>query len=1087
MSKKLFVLLTFFVMLSLVFANVAFADIIEVGIADDNDDAEQHLIDNPRMDIGSSDLEIPYEDGGVPPTDLQAVGVRYVVNIESGSMITSATLTLQADKAEKDGTLEPVNVVIRGELSPDAAQFGNDTNNITDRPTTAASVLWSIPPYTEIGQREQSPDLSAIIQEIIDQDGWAAGNGLVLIISDDPDNPSTGLRETEAGPGDDSVLLTVEFSFEGASAPSPANAEVDVKAAPVLTWSADETAFQHDLYLGTDADLVAAGDASVLMGSLAEARYEVDVNFPLERGITYYWKVDVSTGTSRASELHPGNVWNFRVADINTESWLTAAAADSPAFLETFVEDDLYDIGALSGDITYEFVVISNPDEQEASMALIGRRGFGDTEAGLKYEQWNNTGTYGATLFGVVDLDYGVPTSPGEHTVLTFLSSEASNTTALYINGALAGSVDSAITLSGLVGIGYGASGEDMSGAFDNFDGTIFGVAIYDEALSDEQIAAHADAYFNPVTDIVPVNPGTEGLVAYYAFENDVNDISGNGNDGTIVGDPVFVDGPTGFGTAMEFDGDGDYVDVGNDPNLDITGDITLACWIKVDVFDKNWQAIVTHGDNSWRVHRSGSSNNIAFGSNGLTPAGDLTGSTDVSTGAWFHVAAVYDGAQKLVYIDGALDASADTTGNIDSSTYNVNIGENNQQTGRHFAGLIDEVMIYNRALSDLEVMYLAGKRVAPVDPGSDGLLAFWPGDEGAGAVVADASGNGRDGTFVNGDPAWVEGVNGTAVELVAPTLIEIQPLNMELSGATMAGWIKPNGPQNDWASIIMTRPPASGFNIIAPSGFQLAYHWNDTDTSWGFRGNDFIAEDDWTFAAVTIAPDKATFYVNGEQGSVNEVSHDPIMWDANIYLGGDFTYADTDRKMNGALDEVVMYDRALSAGEIRYLAGARAMDDVLGPDVTGLGDVVQGVPNDGDWPGNEHPALAIDDDPTTKYLHRKGGSMATGIQIEPASGPSIVTGLTFTTANDDYGRDPITFELSGSNESIEGPYELIASGDIVDFAQEELWPRFTMNATPIMFENTVAYTYYQIVFPTLRTAAPLMQIAEVELRVSKF
>ncbi|MBA7670332.1 hypothetical protein ES703_78477 [subsurface metagenome] len=128
-------------------------------------------------------------------------------------------------------------------------------------------------------------------------------------------------------------------------------------------------------------------------------------------------------------------------------------AGDSPAFLATFVEDGLYDIGAFSGDITYEFVVRSNPDETEASMCLIGRRQFGDTQVGLKYEQWNNTGTYGATTFGVMDFDYGVPTAPGEYTVLAFVSSEDAGTTTLYVNGVQEGSIASAITLSGLVGI----------------------------------------------------------------------------------------------------------------------------------------------------------------------------------------------------------------------------------------------------------------------------------------------------------------------------------------------------------------------------------------------------------------------------------------------------------------------------------------------------------------------------------------------------------------------------------------------------------------------------------------------------------
>ena len=153
------------------------------------------------------------------------------------------------------------------------------------------------------------------------------------------------------------------------------------------------------------------------------------------------------------------------------------------------------------------------------------------------------------------------------------------------------------------------------------------------------------------------------------------------------------------------------------------------------------------------------------------------------------------------------------------------------------------------------------------------------------------------------------------------------------------------------------------------------------------------------------------------------------------------------------------------------------------GSDITTPGDTVLGVPNDNDWPAAETPELAIDNDSATKYLHRKGGSMATGIQVEPSVGATIVTGLTLTTANDVPTRDPITFELSGSNDSIDGPYTLIASGDVVDFAGETDWPRFTMNETPITFENTVSYTYYQLVFPTLRgDSETLMQIADVEL-----
>jgi len=177
--------------------------------------------------------------------------------------------------------------------------------------------------------------------------------------------------------------------------------------------------------------------------------------------------------------------------------------------------------------------------------------------------------------------------------------------------------------------------------------------------------------------------------------------------------------------------------------------------------------------------------------------------------------------------------------------------------------------------------------------------------------------------------------------------------------------------------------------------------------------------------------------------------------------------------------------------------AGIIFVDDIgygspyTGPaDITAAGDVVQGVPNDGDWPGAETPELSIDDDVNTKYLHFKGDfdpdAGPTGLQITPAAGATVVTGLTFTTANDVPGRDPIAFELYGSDESIDGPYTPIASGDIADFAGETEWPRFTQTATMITFENLMAYEHYQLLFTAIRGpvggSVNSMQIAEIEL-----
>ena len=202
MYRKLILLTSFLLVLGLVGTNAAFGAVIDIRIANGADDAEQHL-DDGDMDIGSSDLEIPYEDGGSPATDEQVVGLRFVdVPLETGAVVADAYIEIEVDKVDKEGSLAPVNLVIEGELALDAAPFEDVANNITDRLTTATKVKWSIPEWTEQNAKYQSPNIAGIIQEIIAQEGWVSGSAIVLIIRDDKDNPSTGLREAESADGE---------------------------------------------------------------------------------------------------------------------------------------------------------------------------------------------------------------------------------------------------------------------------------------------------------------------------------------------------------------------------------------------------------------------------------------------------------------------------------------------------------------------------------------------------------------------------------------------------------------------------------------------------------------------------------------------------------------------------------------------------------------------------------------------------------------------------------------------------------------------------------------------------------------------
>jgi hypothetical protein len=85
-----------------------------------------------------------------------------------------------------------------------------------------------------------------------------------------------------------------------------------------------------------------------------------------------------------------------------------------------------------------------------------------------------------------------------------------------------------------------------------------------------------------------------------------------------------------------------------------------------------------------------------------------MSGKTTVSFGQWHHVAAVYDGQKMSIYVDGKLDASKPRSGPIATNNFSVCIGENIENNNRFFNGLIDDVRVYNYALSENEIAALA-------------------------------------------------------------------------------------------------------------------------------------------------------------------------------------------------------------------------------------------------------------------------------------------------------------------------------------------------------------------------------------------
>lgn len=215
------------------------------------------------------------------------------------------------------------------------------------------------------------------------------------------------------------------------------------------------------------------------------------------------------------------------------------------------------------------------------------------------------------------------------------------------------------------------------------------------------------------------VPPDPAGLVAHYAFEGNAGNGSGfaPAGNGALVGNRTYRAGV--FGQAIQLDGDGDYVRCGNGLLFNLTKQLTVAAWIQVNQFDKKYQTIISKGDNSWRLARAGDIDSIEFACNGTATTkwngvGEVPwaviATTSVNDGKWHHVAGVFDGSALYLYIDGVLEAAKAAANSIDASEYEVCIGENAQVPGRQWNGFIDDVQIYNYALSQAEIVSLMGK-----------------------------------------------------------------------------------------------------------------------------------------------------------------------------------------------------------------------------------------------------------------------------------------------------------------------------------------------------------------------------------------
>jgi hypothetical protein len=206
----------------------------------------------------------------------------------------------------------------------------------------------------------------------------------------------------------------------------------------------------------------------------------------------------------------------------------------------------------------------------------------------------------------------------------------------------------------------------------------------------------------------------TGELVAYYPFNGNANDESSHGNNGTVHGATLVADRRGMPNSAYVFDGNTNYIEVPNSSSLNFQQSTTINFWMKIGTFYEREQYPISHGNWENRLKVSISNRRLRWTVKTTTGIKDVDSETELVTDTWYNITALYSGSDFEVYLNGEMDAFTSWSGTILPTTIALTIGQvlpNNQSY--NFNGVLDDIRIYNYALSVDSIQALAGGTTA--------------------------------------------------------------------------------------------------------------------------------------------------------------------------------------------------------------------------------------------------------------------------------------------------------------------------------------------------------------------------------------
>jgi len=487
--------------------------------------------------------------------------------------------------------------------------------------------------------------------------------------------------------------------------PSPISGATDVGVDATLSWRAGREAGRHDVYLSTDEQAVI--DGTVPVAIVTEAGYAPS----LDLAGTYYWRID------EINDVETPTTWQGGIWSLSTQEYLVVDDFESYNDIEAGQEGsnliywtwvDGFDNPTTNGSAIGYTVPFQPTMEAESVHG-------GDRSVPLTYD--NSVANLSEVTVNTSDLAIGPDWTKGApETLVLWFYGDAGNavTEQMYVkvnnvkavyDGDINNIVRRRWTQWNIDLASLGISLSNVTSLTIGFERTGASGGTGKVLIDDIRLYRVA----TPIPK--PADPASTGLVAYYAMDNNAEDGSGNGNHGTLQGAPQWVEGL--IGKALQFNGGTDYVEVADAPGLDIINTITIAAWIKANTFG-NWRGFVVKGlETAPYAMQMWGDGSLRFGWNYGSPPGAVgnglvNSNGKMPLGEWAHLAVTYDGSTLRFYINGGLDTQeTDVSLVFGTNDEPLILGCDFPGGDEYFDGAMDDVRVYNRALSPSEVMFL--------------------------------------------------------------------------------------------------------------------------------------------------------------------------------------------------------------------------------------------------------------------------------------------------------------------------------------------------------------------------------------------